>query len=165
MYSSLREELDTSLTHHDRLRELEWLVGEWLDESPDSVVRTTCRWSEDQSFLLRDFTIHVQGKPVMTVHERIGWDPSTRQIKSWVFDSEGGYASGLWSRNGDEWVIKSTGIMPDGLTATATHVLTRISPQSARWASRERTVGERVVPDRTEYVLVRRPPQPVSLTR
>jgi uncharacterized protein (TIGR02246 family) len=162
MCSSVREEYETSLTHHERLRELEWLVGDWLDESPDSMVHTTCRWTEDQNFLLRDFTVHVQGKSVMNVTERIGWDPSTRQIKSWVFDSEGGHGTGLWSRHGDEWIIKSTGIMPDGRTATATHVLTRVSPQSARWASLERTVGDQVVPDHAEYVMVRRPPQPQS---
>ena len=160
MYSSVREEPEKGLTHHQRLQELEWLVGDWLDESPDSVVRTSCRWTVDQNFLLRDFTVHVQGKPVMTVNERIGWDPSTRQIKSWVFDSEGGHGSGLWSRNGNEWVIKSTGILPDGRTATATHVLTRLSTQSARWSSIERTVGDQVVPDHAEYVMVRKPPQP-----
>jgi uncharacterized protein (TIGR02246 family) len=160
MYSTIREEHEKGLTHHQRLQELEWLVGEWLDESPDSFVRTTCRWTEDQNFLLRDFTVHVQGKPVMTVNERIGWDPSTRQIKSWVFDSEGGHGSGLWSRNGDEWVIKSTGVLPDGRTATATHILARLSDQSARWSSIERTVGDQVVPDHAEYVIVRKPPQP-----
>ncbi len=158
-YSRVREEPAKGLTHHQRLQELEWLVGDWLDESPDSVVHTTCRWTEDQNFLVRDFTIRVQGKPVMSVHERIGWDPSTRQIKSWVFDSEGGHGTGLWSRNGSEWVIKLTGIMPDGRTATATHILTRVNSQSARWASVERTVGDQVVPDHAEYVMVRRPPQ------
>jgi uncharacterized protein (TIGR02246 family) len=160
IYSSVREEAVKALSHHQRLLELGWLVGEWVDESPDSVVRTTCKWTEDQNFLLRDFTVNVQGKPVMTVTERIGWDPSTRQIKSWVFDSEGGHGSGLWSRNGNEWVIKSTGVLPDGRTATATHVLTQVGPQSARWSSIERTVGDRVVADHADYVMVRRPPQP-----
>ncbi len=159
-YSSFREEHDPSLTPHQRLEELAWLVGEWTDESPDSVVRATCRWTDDGHFLLRDFTIQVQGKSVMTVNERIGWDPSTRQIKSWVFDSEGGHGAGLWSRAGNEWVIKSTGVMPDGRLATATHILTRVGPQSARWASVERTVGDRVVPDQAEYLMVRQPPRP-----
>ncbi len=160
LYSRVREEGEKGLSHHQRLLELEWLVGDWLDESPDSVVHTTCRWTEDRNFLIRDFTIRVQGKPVMTVNERIGWDPATRQIQSWVFDSEGGHGSGLWSRNGNEWVIKSTGVLPDGRTATATHILTRINSQSARWASVERTVGDQVVPDHAEYMMVRRPPQP-----
>jgi uncharacterized protein (TIGR02246 family) len=159
MYSSVREEIEASVPHRERLREVEWLLGDWRDESPDSVVNSTCRWSDDQNFLLREFTVHVQGKPVMTVSERIGWDPATQQIKSWVFDSEGGHASGLWSRAGNGWMIKSTGVLPDGRTATATHVLTYVSPQTARWASIERTVGSEVVSDRSEFSMVRRPPQ------
>jgi uncharacterized protein (TIGR02246 family) len=161
-YSSFREEPEPTVTPHQRLEELAWLVGEWTDESPDSVVRATCRWSEDGHFLLRDFTVQVQGKSVMDVRERIGWDASIRQIKSWVFDSEGGHGCGLWSRAGNEWVIKSTGVMPDGRIATATHTLTRLGPQSARWRSTERTVGDRVVPDHAEYLMVRQPPRPRS---
>jgi uncharacterized protein (TIGR02246 family) len=157
-YSSLREEPEPGVTPHQRLEEVAWLVGDWTDESPDSVVHVTCRWTEDGHFLLRDFTVRVQGKSVMTVNERIGWDPSVRQIKSWVFDSEGGHGMGLWSRSGNEWVIKSSGVMPDGRIATATHVLTRLGPHSARWASVERTVGDRVVPDQAQYMMVRRPP-------
>ena len=61
---------------------------------------------------------------MMTVNQRIGWDPLTKQIKSWVFDSEGGYGDALWTRKGNQWVIKSTGVLPDGRTASATHVLT-----------------------------------------
>jgi len=160
LYSSVREEHESGLTPHQRLEELAWLVGDWTDESPDSVVHTTCRWTEDGHFLLRDYTVRVQGKSVMTVNERIGWDASTRQIKSWVFDSEGGAGTGLWSRAGDQWVIKSTGVLPDGRIATATHTLTRVDRHSARWTSVERTVGDRVVPDHAEYMMVRRPPQP-----
>jgi uncharacterized protein (TIGR02246 family) len=162
LYSSVREEQEMGMSPHQHLEELAWLVGEWTDESPDSVVHTTCRWTEDGHFLLRDFTVRVQGKSVMTVNERIGWDPSIRQIKSWVFDSEGGHGTGLWSRAGNQWVIKSTGVLPDGRIATATHTLTRVGPQSARWVSVERTVGDRVVPDHAEYLMVRRAPQPMA---
>jgi uncharacterized protein (TIGR02246 family) len=159
-YASVREEQEPGLTPHQRLEELAWLVGDWIDESPDSVVHATCRWTDDGHFLLRDFTVRVQGKSVMTVNERIGWDASTRQIKSWVFDSEGGHGTGLWSRIGNEWVIKSSGVLSDGRIATATHTLTRLGPHSARWTSVDRTVGDRVVPDRAEYLMVRQPPQP-----
>jgi uncharacterized protein (TIGR02246 family) len=159
-YSRVREEHDAATTPHQHLEELAWLVGDWTDESPDSLVHTTCRWTDDGNFLLRDFTVRVQGKSVMTVNERIGWDASKHQIRSWVFDSEGGHGTGLWSRGAKEWVIKSTGILPDGRTATATHILTRVGPQSARWASVERTVGDRVVPDHAEYLMVRQPPKP-----
>ena len=32
---------------------LGWMVGDWIDEGPDSVVRVNCRWSEDGNFLIR----------------------------------------------------------------------------------------------------------------
>jgi len=165
LYSGVREELDSALAHQDRLKELEWLVGNWIDESSDSVVHATCQWSADKNFLIRDFTIHAEGKPVMTVTQRIGWDPLSKQIKSWVFDSEGGYGDGLWTRNGNQWMIKSSGVLPDGRIATATNILTRVGPNTARWASTERTVGGYHAPDRFENLMVRRPPSPPSLLK
>ncbi len=160
LYSSVREDDEPAVAHHDRLKELEWLLGDWVDETVDSTVHATCRWSVDKNFLLRDFTIHVQSQPVMTVAQRIGWDPLTKQIKSWVFDSEGGYGEGLWTRDGSQWFIKSTGVLPDGRTASATNVLTRVGTHSARWASIQRSVGGQVVPNLQEYVMVRKPPPP-----
>jgi uncharacterized protein (TIGR02246 family) len=162
LHSSVREEHATGVLHHERLKDLEWLVGEWLDQSSDSTVHLTCRWSEDKNFLLRDFTIHFQGQAVMTVSQRIGWDPLTKQVKSWVFDSEGGYGDALWARTGDRWIIKSSGVLPDGRIATATNVLTRVGPNTARWTSTERTLGAEGVVEPAEYVMVRKPPQPRS---
>ena len=63
------------------------MLGDWIDEGPDSVVRINCRWSEDGNFLIRTFNVKHQGKDVMTVTQRIGWDPAARQIRSWEFDS------------------------------------------------------------------------------
>ena len=162
LYASVREEHPKGITPHERLKELEWMIGEWVDESSDSTVHATCRWSEDKNYLLRDFTIHIHGKQVMTVSQRIGWDPLNKQIKSWVFDSEGGFGGAVWAKNGEQWMIKSSGVTPDGKTATATNVLTRISPNQARWTSHERTVGGESVPESAEYVMVKRPPQPLS---
>jgi uncharacterized protein (TIGR02246 family) len=162
LHSSVREEHDTGLAHHERLKDLEWLVGEWLDQSSDSTVHVNCRWSDDKNFLLREFIIHVQGQPVMTVSQRIGWDPLTKQFKSWVFDSEGGYGDALWARKGDQWIIKSTGVLPDGRIATATNMLTRVGANTARWHSTERTLGTESVGEPAEYVMVRKPPHPES---
>jgi hypothetical protein len=160
LYSTVREENATGVAHSEHLKELEWLVGEWLDQGSDSTVHAACRWSDDKNFLLRDFTIHVQGKPVMTVSQRIGWDPLSRLIKSWVFDSEGGYGDALWARNGYHWLIKSTGVLPDGRIATATNTLTRLGPNRARWATRDRSLGAQAIAEPAENLMVRRPPPP-----
>ena len=164
-YSCVREDHDITLSPRERLEPLQWLVGDWLDESDDAVVQVHSDWSKDGNFLLRDFTMHVQGKPAMTVTERIGWDPLSRQIKSWVFDSAGGYGEGLWTQDATRWIIKSTGVLPDGRVAAATHTIARMNDYTYRWASLERTVGGRVVPETESYVMVRTPPSPRSAVK
>jgi uncharacterized protein (TIGR02246 family) len=164
-YSFVREDHDVTLSPRERLEPLQWLAGDWLDESDDAVVQVHSDWSKDGNFLLRDFTVHIQGKPAMTVNERIGWDPLSRQIKSWVFDSSGGYGEGLWTQDATGWIIKSTGVLPDGRLAAATHIIARLNKNTYRWASLERTVGGRVVPETESYVMVRTPPSPRSAVK
>ena len=38
LQAAVRDELAHDLTPHDRLKELEWLVGDWVNESQDAVV-------------------------------------------------------------------------------------------------------------------------------
>ena len=159
LISSVREEADPLVRPHDRLKDLEWMVGEWVDEESDSVARFDCRWSEDGNFLIRSFTLKREGKAVMTGTQRIGWDPLARQFRSWEFDSEGGFGEGRWSRDGDRWVVKHTAVRPEGTTASATNVMTRVRPDMVRWVSTDRVIGGESVPDDDAYVLVRVPPR------
>jgi uncharacterized protein (TIGR02246 family) len=160
LLASVRELAGGELSHHERLKELEWLVGDWVEESADAVVTTSIEWADNQNFLVRTFDVRVKGKPALTGTQRIGWDPLTKQIKSWVFDSRGGYGEGLWMRSGNQWVIKASGVRPDGRTATATQVLTFVNKDTMRWKSIDRTLGEEIVPEIDEIAMVRKPPQP-----
>ena len=47
---------------HERLEELEWMLGEWVNESDDGIVKTSCKWSDDGNFLLREFDVKVEGR-------------------------------------------------------------------------------------------------------
>jgi uncharacterized protein (TIGR02246 family) len=158
--SGVREEPDPLVRPHDRLKDLEWMVGEWVDERLDSVVRVDCHWSEDGNFLIRSFTVKRQGKPVMTVTQRVGWDPLAKQLRSWEFDSEGGFGEGRWSRDGERWVVKYTGVRPEGTTASSTNVTSRERPDLVRWVSTDRIIGGESVPEEVAYVLARVPPAP-----
>jgi uncharacterized protein (TIGR02246 family) len=160
LIASIREEAEPQVSPRERLKELEWMVGEWVDQGPDSHVRVTCRMSEDGNFLIRTFTVKVAGKTAMTVHQRIGWDPLAKHFRSWEFDSEGGYGEGRWSRDGDRWIIKRTGVRPDGLTASSTNIVARQRPDLVRWVSTDRVFGDRLIPEQEEYVMVRVPPAP-----
>ncbi len=146
-----------TLTNHDRLKALEWLVGDWIDESPEAVVMTSCRWSADKNFLLQDIQVITAGKEMMTINQRIGWDALQKCMHSWVFDSEGGFGEGLWTRDGDDWLIKATGVRTDGSTASATNMVTRAGKDAYVWRSTNRVLGG-TVGDSVEVRIVRKPP-------
>jgi uncharacterized protein (TIGR02246 family) len=160
LLSSVREEPDPLVSPHERLKDLEWMIGDWVDQAPDSEVRVNCRWSEDGNFLIRSFTVKQQGKPVMTVMQRIGWDPLARRIRSWEFDSEGGFGEGTWSRDGERWVVKHSGVRPEGVAASSTNVMVKERSDLVRWSSTDRVLGDESLPGADSYVLVRVPPPP-----
>jgi uncharacterized protein (TIGR02246 family) len=160
LISSCREESDPQLTPHQRLKELEWLTGDWVDEGQDSHIKLSCRWSEDGNFLLRTFLVHVEGKPALTIHQRVGWDPLAKEFRSWEFDSEGGYGEGKWSRDGNNWVIKHSGVRPEGVTASATHIVAHERSDLVRWISTDRVVGDEFNHQDEEALMVRVPPSP-----
>lgn len=158
--ASIRELEDPAITPHDRLAELEWMVGEWVEETGDATVHTSIAWTEDKNFLIRNYEIRVQGKADVKGTQRIGWDPLSKQIKSWVFDSKGGHGEGYWSRNGDQWVIKSHGVHADGVTVSATQTLTQVQKDRLLWTSTDRTNGGEIQDDQREFLMVRKPPEP-----
>ena len=164
LLSSVREEHDLIVSPHDRLQVLAWMLGDWIDEGPDAVVRVNCRWSDDGNFLIRTFKVKHQGKEAMKVMQRIGWDPVASQIRSWEFDSEGGFGEGKWGGDGDRWIIKHTAIRPEGTTVSATNMMVRERPDLVRWSSTDRFIGHEPVPDEPAYAFVRVPAPPPGHT-
>jgi uncharacterized protein (TIGR02246 family) len=152
---------DDLLSPHQRLMPLAWLVGDWVDEGSDAVVQISCKWSEDKNYLLVDFNAKVRGKPALKTSQRIGWDPLTGKIKSWVFDSDGGHGEALWTEVENRWVLKSTAVLPDGQTGSATIVLEPRDKNSYLMKGFDRIRGKAAEPD-FEVTIVRRPPRPAK---
>jgi uncharacterized protein (TIGR02246 family) len=145
----------------ERLKELEWMVGHWVDESGNNKVEADVKWAENNSYLVRTYTAHLEGEKPTSGTQFIGWDPQTGQIKSWNFDSEGGHGEGLWTRTSDtEWIVKAQGVLYDGRPTSATVVHTILNKDSVRTNSTERIIGGQVAPDIVDVVMVRKPPQP-----
>ena len=111
---------DEEPTPHERLAPLAWLVGDWVDENAESVVLMYCRWSEDKNFLMMEYTAKIQGRSAMKTSQRIGWDPLHQRVRSWAFDSDGGYGDAHWTAIDAGWVLKSSAVLPDGRTGSAT---------------------------------------------
>jgi len=148
---------------YDRLKELEWLVGDWVDEDAENKVTNSIFWAENQSFLVRTYTAELQGQKPSSGTMFIGWDPQTGQIKSWVFDSEGRHSEGLWTRAAEnEWLIKARGVLRDGRLTSATQIVTPVNKDAMKIRSIDRIIGGQVVPDIPEILMVRRPPLPTT---
>jgi uncharacterized protein (TIGR02246 family) len=144
------------------LRDLEWLVGDWVDEGEDGKVASTVRWDEGRKFLVRKYSVQIVGEPNRSGTQWIGWDPQAKQVRSWVFDSDGDFGEGRWTRSGNAWIVKASGVTGDGLTTSSTQVIEPINKDSLKLASTDRNVGTEQLPDIEEVVMVRKPPPPDS---
>jgi uncharacterized protein (TIGR02246 family) len=146
-------------THRDHLAALAWLVGDWIDEGRAGTVRTSCRWCDNNSFLLQEITVSQPGQEPVTVSQRIGWDPLSRKFKSWVFDSEGGYGESHWTPTETGWLVKSTSVNNDGSTASATNHIEPTGLDRYVYHSVDRVSGDEILPS-VRVIVVRQPPQP-----
>lgn len=140
------------------LEQLGWLVGNWIDESSEGLVKSSYRWDEKRHFIMGEFTLQVSGQTALSGTQRIGWDPRTRQLRSWVFDSEGGFGEGLWTRQGDRWIVKFSGVAHDGHSGSMTNIYTRLGKDKYSMESRDRVVGGELTQDAGAVVVVREPP-------
>jgi uncharacterized protein (TIGR02246 family) len=159
LQSVVRDEIAGDVSPHDRLKELEWLVGDWINESDDAIVSTTCKWAAGGNFLVREFSMKTKGQPVLSGTQRIGWDPLKGQFKTWIFDSEGGHGEGFWTHNGNQWVIKVEGVGREGKPVSATNIVTRLGKDRMSWQSVDRTIGGAAIAGVDEFVVVRTPPK------
>jgi len=147
-------------TANEQLQELAWMVGDWIDESSDSVVKSSCRWDDSGNYLLHEFVLHLAGGAASSGSMRIGKDPLSGQIKSWTFDADSGYSEGLWTKAGDEWVVKAHGVNGEGKVTSSTNVYRFVDEDTMTWRSYDRVVDGEPAADVAEFVVKRQAPLP-----
>lgn len=124
------EELPAVPASTSALKDLEWLIGQWVDESAEGRVESNYRWTADGAFLLHSFVAqHAEGVKYQGT-QVIGWDPRGQQIRSWTFNSDGSFGEATWSKSDNDWLVKSTSVLPDGRTAAGTFVMSRVEDNS-----------------------------------
>jgi uncharacterized protein (TIGR02246 family) len=151
------EEVPVVPSRYEQLKELEWMIGTWVDQDENDRIETTCQWTKNRNFITRAFTLSVGDRIDMAGMQIIGWDPSTKQIRSWVFDSDGAFGEGTWSKKGSRWYIQSTGTLPDGQKSSSTNIMTYVDDNHFTWQSVNRQAGGEVLPNVDEVVVVRQP--------
>lgn len=127
------------------LSRLGWMLGHWESTGKsDDVSSTHCFWSARNAYLVRShvvangasdekdlaaravsFETSAGGESDREITEIIGWDPVAKSIRSWIFCSDGGFAEGTWSQDGDQVVILVDGTLADGSPASGSLRISR----------------------------------------
>ncbi len=149
------EALPVVVSNYEHLKELEWMIGTWTDQDDQAQVETRCQWTKNRNFIVWYFSESIRGRSGSSGMQIVGWDPSTKRIRSWVFDSDGGFGQGLWRKHNDSWHVESTGTLADGRASAATHVITLADDKTFTWQSINRQAGGELLPNSEMVAVVR----------
>jgi uncharacterized protein (TIGR02246 family) len=128
------------------LRDLDWLIGTWEAKTDEAAVRTIYTWDAKKNSIRCDISIKGEGRNVRATQVLLK-DPRTSQLRSWMFDDDGGFGDGTWTRDGKRWVIAATGVQADGGEMTATNILMPVDKDTFSWQSTERTLDGEALPN------------------
>ena len=156
LLASVREAAYVQPSNYENLRELEWVIGEWVDESPGGeLARVSFAWSPDQNFIISTRTVETKDGTLDRGTQWIGWDPVKKEIRSWNFEADGGFGEGAWTKDGDNWIVKTNSVVADGSKVTATNVVSPIDADTIAVQSKNQTVDGKPIPDTTETKMKR----------
>lgn len=168
--SALREARGEPAGGTESLEELSWMVGDWVVVDDEAIgkpspgrpsIEMTVRWNPNRTFLLRDMKITPAGSAAnpdaaMHITQRIGWDPLSKSIHSWVFSSDGGHGEAAWSRKDGSWVAQTTAVLPDGSQTSSLNIYTYDGKDRCAWRSLPTHVGGEHMPQ-IDMTMVRKP--------
>ncbi|MCH8840143.1 MAG: SgcJ/EcaC family oxidoreductase [Planctomycetes bacterium] len=143
-------------SHYEQLRELEWMIGEWVDDQGGDSITTRGEWTANRNFISRSFTVMIEDRVDLSGTQVIGWDPAANTIRSWVFDSDGGITEGVWSRRDDGWSIRAVGVLPDGRKASMVNIIRLINDNTFTLQSVGREVDGELLPNIDEVTVIRK---------
>ena len=73
-------------------------------------------------FLIRTIVEQSDGQVSRAGTQIIGWDPRSEHIRSWDFNADGSFGDGTWSKNGGDWLVKSSQTLASGEAASGKDV-------------------------------------------
>lgn len=146
--ASVRDAPYSPPSNYDNLRDLEWLIGEWMDEAgKGGSARLSFNWTANQNFIVADYTTTIKNFSLGGGTQWIGWDPLARGVRSWTFDGNGSFGEATWARDSNKWIIKSHTVTRDGKRVTAMNIVTRMDAKTISWQSTQRSVDGSSLPD------------------
>ena len=124
---SIRETVaPQSPNRRSQLDKLSWLVGNWKDQDADDIsINANCDWTHGNHSLRRSFNVTQGDALLFSGTQVIMWDARLGQIRSWIFDSGGGFGNGIWTQTANnQWTVDAEFQSADGSVGTSKNTYT-----------------------------------------
>jgi uncharacterized protein (TIGR02246 family) len=141
------QEWDRDTAMDDSLKDLEWLIGTWRMDTKDRNVTTTYEWDENKAFIRGKYSVKEGPKVTESGMQLFGKDNAEGGIRSWVFQSDGGFGGGIWTREGKKWTVDFEGVTQEGKMLSATVIYIRVDADTFTWQSVQQTVDGQPIAD------------------
>jgi uncharacterized protein (TIGR02246 family) len=150
------DEIIVRPSNYERLKDLEFLVGQWVDAGDGINIEIDCKWTENQNYLSRTYTVSSEQGTESSGLQIIGWDANQELIRSWLFDSDGGFISGTWTQRDDRWVVQSVATLADGGRGSFASVFRPTDDGNYSWQKINRVVEGQILPNVDEIIVQRK---------
>ena len=150
------EDIVPENSNRKKLQPLEWLIGEWVDVIGDSTVEFNCQWTSNENYISRTFKVTGVDGVESSGLQIIGWDPIKKQIRSWLFDSDGSYVSGWWTQSENRWVVQSLATLVDGTEGSYTSIFRPLEDGNFGWQKVNRVLDGELLPSIDEVIIQRK---------
>lgn len=127
------------------IKNMEWIIGTWSSKGDGGEVETVYAWDAAKVFITGTYKVTKDGKTISSGTQMIARNPSGG-LRSWMFDSSGTTADGLWVRDDGRWVNEANGVLPDGTEITSVNVIIPLGPDAFTWHTVEREIDGIPVP-------------------
>jgi uncharacterized protein (TIGR02246 family) len=151
-------EWDRDVGLDENLKELEWLIGTWQATSKDRETTISYEWDENKVFLRGKYSVKEGGKVIESGMQMIGKDNAEGAIRSWVFESDGGFGGGVWTREGKKWSVDVYGARADGKVLNATSIYVHVDPNTFTWQAVGQTLDGVAIPDTVPIKVTKQKP-------
>lgn len=140
-------ELQEAPSNFEQLKALAWMVGKWEDADDNVQILFDTQWDKYKNFITQHFQMKIYGQDDIEGKQIIAWDPEKELIRSWVFDSDGGFGEGTWEKIDKSWYATMRYTLGDGRIASSKNIYTPVDDHSYTFASVEREVDGDILPD------------------
>ncbi len=143
-------------SNYSQLQDLEWLIGEWESVGEDGGIEFDCQWAKNQNFISRRFKVMRGDEVQMSGLEIIGWDPHKEVIRSWLFDSDGAFVEGTWTKLADHWSVQAVATLADGGIGSYTGIVRPLDETSFSFQKINQVIDSQILPHMDEVTIQRK---------